>query len=277
MTAANLIAGIELTALLFSLAFLAFLPIELVSRWRRRQLNWQTVKEMLASSSPLILTILSGGLVIAFIVSLYSNASSLAPWSIPNSPVSILACFLLIDFLYYIDHRCGHRVRAYWAISHSVHHSSPQYDQTTAFRISFVDGFISPWFYTPALLIGFDLTLVLACFGLILGYQQWLHTETVGKLPWLDPWLNTPSNHRVHHGSQPQYIDKNYAAVLIIWDRLFATYQAEEEPVVYGIIHPIGSSNPILVHIWELRRLWADLRQASTWRKRISLVIRAPE
>ncbi len=277
MNAANAINGIELTALVLSMAFLIFMPIELFNRWRRKQLNLKTIKEMLASSSPLLLTVLSAGLVTAFITLIYTQASRLAPWSMANSPVSILACLLLIDFLYYIDHRCGHRVRAYWAVSHSVHHSSPQYDQTTAFRISFVDGFISPWFYTPALLIGFDITLVIACFGFILGYQQWLHTETVGKLPWFDPWLNTPSNHRVHHGSQPQYIDKNYGAVLMIWDRLFGSYQPEEAPVVYGITHPIGSSNPILVHIWELKRLWSDLRQARSWRRRIGLMIRAPE
>jgi sterol desaturase/sphingolipid hydroxylase (fatty acid hydroxylase superfamily) len=258
------------------LAFVIFLPLEIYRRYRAGKWRASTCWEMLASSSPLIPTILLGGVTLSFIAALYTFAQTLSPWSIPTNGWTAALAFVLVDFLYYVDHRCGHVIRAYWAISHSVHHSSPQYDQTTGFRISFVDGFFSPWFYLPAVLIGFDSILVLSCFGFILAYQQWIHTETIGKLPWLDGWLNTPSNHRVHHGSQPQYLDKNYGAVLMIWDRLFGSYAAEVEPVQYGITVPINSRNPIVVHLAEAQRLWTDLRAARTWSDRWAYLWRRP-
>ncbi|WP_137938546.1 sterol desaturase family protein [Chitinivorax sp. B] len=252
------------------------LPIELFRRWRLGQLNRACLKEMLASVSPLIPTLLLGGITTAYLTVLFMGAAKLAPWRIPTNPLTIFLAFLLVDFLYYVDHRCGHEIRAYWALSHSVHHSSPQYDQTTGLRISFIDGFTSPWFYLPAFLLGFNPALVVGWFAFVLAYQQWIHTETIGKLKWLDPWLNTPSNHRVHHGTQPHYLDKNYGAVLIIWDRLFGTYQKEEETVIYGLTQPIQSSNPFEVHLCEAKRLWHDLHHAPTWLTRLQYLYHKP-
>lgn len=260
---------IEGAALALSAAIVAMLPIELWRLWRRGRLDRSRFLEMLASSSPLLPTLAVGGVVSAFIVALFGLAAGLAPWSIPVTWWSALLVLLAVDFMYYWDHRVGHENRLVWAVAHSVHHSSPQFDQTTALRVSFVDGFTSPWFYVPVLLIGFDPHLVAACFLFILGYQQWLHTELIGKLPWLDGWLNTPSNHRVHHGVQPQYQDRNYGAVLMVWDRLFGTYASEDAPVRYGVTHPIGSSNPVRVHVHEARRLWRDLRGTPRWSDRL--------
>ena len=131
---------------------------------------------------PLLAYRAARGVTVAFIVGLLNAGSSLAIMRIPTTPLSALGCLVLCDFLYYVDHRAGHRVRLYWAISHSVHHSSPQYDQTTALRVSVVDGYTSPWFQVPAVLVGFDPILVLASFGVIISYQQWIHTESIGKL-----------------------------------------------------------------------------------------------
>ncbi len=260
----------------FSLVFIVLLPFELWRRHRTGKLTRASLLELGASSSPLILTIITGGLTLAFITTLFAFAAKFALWQINTTISTAVLAIVLIDFLYYIDHRCGHVIRAYWAISHSVHHSSNQYDQTTGFRISFIDGFLSPWFYLPAVLIGFHPLLVGAALSFILAYQQWIHTETIGKISWLDPWLNTPSNHRVHHGSQPQYLDKNYGAVLMLWDRLFGTYEPEVEPVIYGLTQPINSHNPWKVHMCELLRLVADLRRTSSWRNRVLYLLHPP-
>ncbi len=268
---------LETVAVALSALFLLLLPLELRQRHRAGRLDRRSVREMLASASPLVPTLLAGPLVLAFIGSLYAAAHALTPLRLPTTWGTAALALLLVDFLYYWDHRAAHRVRAYWAIGHSVHHSSWQYDQTTAFRISFVDGFISPWFYLPAVLLGFHPLLVAACLGVILAYQQWLHTETVGRLGWLDAVFNTPSNHRAHHAVQPQYIDRNYGAVLIVWDRLFGTYVREAEAPVYGLTRQIGSAHPWRVHTAEALKLWRDLRRTRRWLDRWRMLWHPPD
>lgn len=262
-------------ATLFGGVIVLLLPLELLRLWRQRadRRRWL---ELLASSSPLLPTVLLGGVVTTFIVALYSAASALAPWHIPSTPLTVLLTLIAVDFLYYWDHRCAHENRTYWALAHSVHHSSPHFDQTTALRVSFVDGFISPWFYLPLVLLGVDPLLVLGAFAVIIAYQQWLHTELIDRLPLFDGWLNTPSNHRVHHAMQPQYLDKNYGAVLIIWDRLFGTYAREVEPVQYGLTEQINSANVVTVHLAEAIKLVRDCWQAPSWRVVVQLLWHKP-
>lgn len=272
----TLLQPMETLATALSALFVVFLPLELWRRYRAGRLDRRSVREMLASASPLVPTLLTGPLVLAFIAGLYATAHAITPLRLPTTWGTAALALLLVDFLYYWDHRAAHRVRAYWAISHSVHHSSWQYDQTTAFRISFVDGFLSPWFYVPAVLLGFHPMLVAACLGLILAYQQWLHTESVGRLGWLDSVFNTPSNHRAHHAVQPQYLDRNYGAVLIVWDRLFGTYAREHETPVYGLTEQIGSAHPWRVHATEAVKLWRDLKRAPDGRTRWALLWKPP-
>ena len=252
----------EWAATLLGAVIVVMLPLE-VWRLARARADKRRWLELLASASPVLPTLLMGGVVAAFIIALYGGAAVLAPWTIATTPLSVLLTLLAVDFLYYWDHRCAHENRTYWALAHSVHHSSPHFDQTTALRVSFVDGFISPWFYLPLVLIGVDPLLVLGAFGVIIAYQQWPHTELIDKLPLLDGWLNTPSNHRVHHAMQPQYLDKNYGAILMVWDRMFGTYAREVEPVQYGLTEQIESVNPIKVHAAEAVKLLRDL-----WRSR---------
>lgn len=269
----------ETAALLFGAAIVVFLPWELVRLRRAGRLDRARLREMLASASPVVPTLLLGGVVTAFVLGLYAGVGALVPWQIPTNGATAVLALLAVDFMYYWDHRTAHRNRAYWAIAHSVHHSSPAYDQTTGLRVSFIDGFISPWFYVPVVAIGFDPMLVAACLALVIGWQQWLHTEAIGRLPWLDAWLNTPSNHRAHHGVQPRYQDVNFGAILMVWDRLFGTYapEAKDEPVRYGITHPIDSTHPIDVHLCEARRLWRDLAATPRWRDRLRRLLRAPD
>jgi|JI10StandDraft_1071094.scaffolds.fasta_scaffold32885_2 sterol desaturase/sphingolipid hydroxylase (fatty acid hydroxylase superfamily) len=259
------------------LAFVVLLPLELVGLWRRRALTRARAKEMLGNLGPFALLALTEGAAVAWVTLVYVAVAVAIPWSIPTDVGTAVAAVVLVDFVYYWDHRLGHRVRALWAASHAVHHGSPVYDQTVGFRISFVDGFLTPLWYLPLVLAGFAPGLVAAALLVVIGYQQWIHTELVGRLRWLDPWLNTPSNHRVHHASQGPYLDRNYGGILIVWDRLFGTYAPEVEAPRYGLTVPVGSVHPWPVHVAELRRLVRALRATPRWRERWAILWRGPE
>ncbi len=175
-----------------------------------------------------------------------------------------LVAFLLVDLAYYLLHRYSHTVHILWA-GHVVHHSSEEYNLTVALRQSALHGVFSWVFFIPLAIIGLPWELFAACYALNLVYQFWIHTREIDKLPLgLEWWLNTPSHHRVHHGVNPQYQDRNYAGALIIWDRLFGTFEPEVEPVVYGITTPLESWNPV----WTNVHIFADiLRNASRTRR----------
>jgi sterol desaturase/sphingolipid hydroxylase (fatty acid hydroxylase superfamily) len=263
-------------AYLFGATIILFLPFELFRRYQAGELTRKNWLEMAASISPVIGVLALNGLTVAFIGGLFSIVSNWIPWDINTSWATAIICLVLVDLLYFLDHYCGHRFRFYWALSHSVHHSSPLFDQTTALRISAIDGFTSPWFLLPAVLAGFDPLLVLATFGVVIAYQQWIHTETIGKLKTFDSIFNSPSNHRVHHGSDPIYLDRNYGGILIIWDKLFDTYQEEQQKPTYGLVEPIGSVNPIDVHLHEAVKLWRDIRRASAYQEVLHHIFARP-
>lgn len=268
---------IDEVATLASVLPLLLLPLELWRLHRAKALGKRTWLETLANISPIIPVILTYGLVTAFVIWLFSSVASFAIFKLPINIWTILSAIILVDFMYYWDHRFGHRVRTLWAFSHSVHHSSPLFNQTTGLRISFIDGFISPWYYTPIVFLGFDPFLVISAFGVVLAYQQWIHTETIGKLGWFDIIFNSPSNHRVHHGTQEQYLDKNYGGVFMIWDHLFGTYEPEGEAVSYGLVHQINSVNPIQVHLAEAIRFIKKFATLSTWRQRLVFAFKGPD
>lgn len=257
--------------------FFLLLPLELWQRSRRTPLDKGLLYEQLASASPLVLTLLTAAAAAAFVSALFAWAQARIAWRLETTWPSAAACLLLVDFLYYWEHRLNHRVRALWAVSHSVHHSSPLFDQVTGLRVSFVDGFLSPWFYLPAVLIGFEPKLVIACFLLMVGYQQWLHTESIGKLPGFDLVFNSPANHRVHHATQAQYLDKNYGGILIVWDRLFGTYEPEFELPQYGLTKPLASTNPLKVHGAEAWSLLRDLYAHSGVLTKLRLLLSPPD
>ncbi len=181
-----------------------------------------------------------------------------------------LLAFLLVDLAYYFLHRYSHTIHVLWA-GHVVHHSSEEYNLTVALRQSALHGLFSWVFFVPLAIIGLPWELFTACYALNLVYQFWIHTREIDRLPLgLEWWLNTPSHHRVHHGVNPQYQDKNYAGALIIWDRMFGTFEPENEPVVYGITTPLDSWNPVWanVHIFTgiMRNAWKTRRLQDKWR-----------
>lgn len=187
---------------------------------------------------------------------LLGRAGALWPW---------LAAFVLVDLLYYWWHRLSHEVNLLWA-AHVVHHTSEDYNLAVALRQAIATHFTAVPFYLPLAALGVPPTVYLTAHSFNTLYQFWIHTELVGTLGPLEWVLNTPSHHRVHHAINPRYLDRNYAGILIVWDRLFGTFVAEDaaEPPVYGTVKRLGSFNPLLAqfHYWgELARTaWATGR-----------------
>ena len=167
----------------------------------------------------------------------------------------------LDDFSYYWFHRTSHENRFFWA-SHVVHHSSKHYNLSTALRQTWTGGFYSFIFWLWLPLIGFHPGMIIFQMSISLLYQFWIHTELIQKMPkWVEFFFNTPSHHRVHHGSNPIYLDRNHAGILIIWDKLFGTFQPEleSEKVKYGLVVNIKTYNPIVIAFNEWGALFKDL------------------
>jgi sterol desaturase/sphingolipid hydroxylase (fatty acid hydroxylase superfamily) len=177
-------------------------------------------------------------------------------------------CFVLDDFAYYVFHRTAHRVRWFWA-SHVNHHTSQHYNLSTALRQTWT-GFIALGFvFRLPLFLVFPPEMVFFCAGLNLVYQFWIHTEAVRRFPpWFEAVMNTPSHHRVHHATNPRYLDKNYAGVFIIWDKWLGTFEPErdDEPCRYGIVKNLGTFNLFWVSFHEWIGIAKDVWQAPTWR-----------
>ena len=169
-------------------------------------------------------------------------------YALPNNAWTFISLFILYDIAYYWEHRLAHTVNLFWG-GHVVHHQSEDYNLSVALRqtsTGFIWGFP---FFLPMALMGFDPKMLLLVGGLNLLYQFWIHTEHIGKLPnWFELIMNTPSHHRVHHGRNPKYIDKNYAGVFITWDRMFGTFKEEEERPTYGVTIPLQSWNPLFAN-----------------------------
>ncbi len=179
------------------------------------------------------------------------------------------------DFIYYWNHRLMHEVRGLWAI-HVVHHSSQRYNLSTALRQPVAD-VLGVWVpYGWLARIGVRPSLIAQARGINLIYQYWIHTDTIRSLGAGEEVLNTPSHHRVHHGSNQEYLDRNHGSILIIWDRLFGTFRREQEPVVYGLTQNIHTYNPVRIATHELRDIMRDVSHSTTWRDRMSFVLRGP-
>ncbi len=173
----------------------------------------------------------------------------------------ILLCFIGVDFFYYWAHRMSHEVNLFW-LGHVVHHQSEDYNLSVALRQSTFQKMFTFYFYFPLAFLGFktEWFLLMGAFNLL--YQFWIHTEVIKNMPrWFEYLFNTPSHHRVHHGRNPKYIDRNHAATLMIWDRIFGTFQKEEEKPTYGITSPLQTWNPVMANIQPFVQLWKELKR----------------
>ena len=210
------------------------------------------------------------------VVGLYAALYELTPLRIPSDAWwAWVLLFFADDLAYYWFHRVGHEVRVFWA-SHVVHHSSQHYNLSTALRQTWVPMTYFPfWLWLP--LLGFAPWMVLLAQSWSLIYQFFLHTEKVRRLPRpLEAVLNTPSHHRVHHGANDIYLDRNYGGILIIWDRLFGTYVREGERVRYGLTKNLETFNPVHVAFHEYLAMWREIRAERRWGERLRLAFKGP-
>ena len=254
---------------------LAFLALELINDVANKRMSRSRFYETLSSCFTQVPYYLTEAFVFGGAVYVYFTIHESISWQLPVDLSMALLVLLLADFTYYVEHFFMHKVRLFW-LAHSVHHSSTDMNTATAFRFSIFDPLASAIFHLPLVLMGFNPILIFAAEVIVQAYQFWLHNEMVGKLGPIEWFFNTPSHHRVHHGSNPKYIDKNYGGILIIWDRLFGTFQKEDELPTYGLTTPMTSKNPITVQFYEFPRLFRDLSTAKGAREVISYIFRAP-
>ena len=215
-----------------------------VSRWMKKR-----VFEFSDSLTNLACGILERTIFLLFVVIYYAsftyfyNNYSLV--HIPINPFTTVVLFIAVDFLWYWYHRAGHEINVLWA-AHITHHQSEEYNLTLSFRVSAIQLIIRMFFWLWLPILGFDPALTTLIIGINGAYQFFIHTRLINKLGFLEKILVTPSHHRVHHGKNKKYIDKNYGGIFIIWDRIFGTFEREVEEVQYGITKPMRSHNPIV-------------------------------
>jgi sterol desaturase/sphingolipid hydroxylase (fatty acid hydroxylase superfamily) len=198
-----------------------------------------------------------------------------SPLDLGTGKVAVAVAILGWDFIYYWNHRLSHESRWLWAV-HVAHHSSERYNLSTALRQPVAEGFTLTVPYGLLALAGVRPSLVEHARGVNLIYQFWIHTEAIRTLGRVEKLLNSPSHHRVHHGSNRQYLDRNHGSILIIWDRLFGTFEAEDERVVYGLTRNIDTYNPLRIATHEWTDIARDVADADTWHDRFSFLLRGP-
>lgn len=205
----------------------------------------------------------------------FHRLSAFAVFDIGSGPLAWFVLFLLMDLLSYLFHFLGHKSRFFWAM-HVIHHSSHKFNLTTAIRSPFTNSMLRTGLLAPLVLLGFAPYMVLVTDALILAAAFFQHTAMVGKLGWIEHIINTPSHHRVHHGSNERYIDKNFGGALIIWDRLFGTFQEEDEPPVYGLTKPLRDRRLINILFHEWYDMARDVYRASGIRQWMKYVFGRP-
>lgn len=223
-----------------------------------------------------LLAFFEGAVGAALFVGIYLWVYEHRLFTIPMVWWGWVLAFLLNDLAYYSSHRMEHRTGFFWAI-HTAHHSAETMNLTVAARNSvlLLSGASQPLYYLLALIgLPLPMFLVARSFGNVWGIFN--HTRLVHRLGWLEGWVATPANHRVHHGIQPKYLDRNYGQVLMIWDRLFGTFQREEEEPVYGLVHQMGSTRIYDIQSWGARWLIGQVRSAPRWRDKLAYLVMPP-
>ncbi len=267
---------INLIAVAIPLFFLLIGVELLVSRWQGRRvyrLN-DAITDLSCGIGSQVVGVFLKVAVFAGYIAIYD---SVRLFDLPAGhwAVWVLAA-LLVDLAYYAWHRASHRVHLVWA-THVPHHQSQDYNLAVALRQAWFSSATHAPFAWPLALLGIPPVVYLVNDALNTLYQFWIHTETVRRLGPLEWVLNTPSHHRVHHGINPRYVDKNYAGVLIVWDRLFGTFEPETEPACYGTIKRFSSWNPVWANFEHWAYLLREARESERWVDKIGVFFRPPE
>lgn len=255
--------------------FFLLIGIELaIERFSHRKLY--RLPDAIANLSCGITSQLSGLFLKVLAIGVYEVLfSNFAFFQLERNWVYWIALFFLVDFAYYWGHRMSHEINLFWG-GHVVHHQSEEYNLSVALRQS---SFQTVWtfsFNLPLALLGFETLDFALMSALNTLYQFWIHTETINKLGFLEYFFNTPSHHRVHHGRNPKYIDKNHAGTLIIWDKLFGTFQPEEERPTYGITKPINSWNAVWANFSHYAEMGKDLKRINNWNDKFKYLFKKP-
>jgi sterol desaturase/sphingolipid hydroxylase (fatty acid hydroxylase superfamily) len=189
---------------------------------------------------------------------------------------ALALAFLVHELSYYWEHRLGHRIGIFWAF-HSIHHSSNEFNHTTAARGFWFDGLLRTPFDAAGALLGVPPVVFIAMTMAKSAFGIWNHASYVGNLGWMEKVFATPLNHKVHHANQPQYIDKNYSQVLVIWDRLFGSFEPCVEPPVVGLVKPVHDNNPLTAQFAGLKQLRDRMAHAQHWQDKLAYLWRPPE
>lgn len=255
------------------MVFFAGLEIYISYRQEREYYETkETIGSILTGIGNLIVSALIKTTLLFLVVWIYN----MLPWRMSLNWWTFIPCYIIFDLCSYWAHRISHMQRFWWA-THVAHHSGEHYNLTTSFRLSWVQN-IKIIFFLPIALFGFHPIVFFVTNQIAVLFQFWVHTEYIRKLPrWVEYIFATPSNHRVHHGSQEKYIDKNFGATFIFWDRMFGTYQPEEEQVIYGITTNIeNKANPFHINFHEYNDMWQDVRKAKGFRKKWFYIFGSP-
>ena len=277
-------AGISAIALSIPVFFLLIgLEIWLERRERRANANAprlyrlnDTLNDLACGTIQQLVGVFAKTAIFAGYVLLYERVGMRSPTALSMNEWSHwLAAFLGLDFFYYWFHRASHEVNFLWA-AHIVHHQSEEYNLSVALRQSALQQFFGAPFYWPLALLGVPPAMFLALDAFDTLYQFWIHTRTIGKLGFLESFLNTPSNHRVHNGSNDEYIDRNHGGVLIIWDKLFGTYEPEGAPVAYGVTRPLANWNPLWANLQYYSELFSVAKRTRRFGDKIRIFLKGP-
>ena len=255
-------------------AFIGLMALEVVGSLGRRVVGYEfrdTLASLAMGVGNRLVYVAAGGGLLAIQLFLYEHRlfDLGAAWWV------WVLCFFAEDFAYYWFHRGSHEVRFLWA-AHVNHHSSERYNLSTALRQSWTTPFTTALFYWPLPLLGFHPVMILTCTAVSLLYQFWIHTELIDRMGWFERLFNTPSHHRVHHGSNVEYLDRNHGGILILWDRLFGTFEPERAPVHYGLTKNIETFNPVEIAFHEWKALARDVHQADSWGAALGYLLRPP-
>lgn len=242
---------------------------------RKKYKNLYSGKDFLASSAIGIGNLILNGFMKIGVFSVFLFFFNLAPFKIPHTWWSYVLCLVLLDFCRYWAHRLAHEQRFWWS-THVVHHSSEHYNLSVSFRLSWTQN-LKIVFFLPVVLLGFHPLVFFIVHQIEVLYQFWIHTELIRKLPRpIEYIFTTPSHHRVHHSVNEKYIDKNYGSTFIIWDRMFGTFQEEEETPRYGITKPVNSFNPFYLVFHEWIEVGKDILRAKSLKEAWTILFGNP-
>ncbi len=249
--------------------------LEFYFSWKQKKKLYEK-KDFFASLSIGLVSVFQNLLIKSILFGSVIWFYNVVPWSIPVNWWTSILCFFALDFCRYWAHRMGHETSLFWA-THVTHHNSEKYNLSTSFRLSWTQQ-IKVVFFLPISLMGFHPVVFFICHQIAVLYQFWIHTEYIRRLPnWIRFFFVTPSHHRVHHGKNAHYLDKNYGSTFIIWDRMFGTFQPEDEQAIYGILDQPKHYNPVklVFHVWG--DIFRKMRKSKNPIKAAKLLFQPPE